>query len=391
MTVGTADTADFSPSALREAAARKAGSDDFGSDSYTTALAPLLHSIEHEMQLNARGRAEVWQRIVDALANRLVVVAWEKANRGLAEAPIQAPIFILGLPRTGSSILHETLAAAPGMRTPLIWEVRDYSLVHEVEDAHADARIQEIEAAIARKNAAVPGYAAIHYETPHIPMECVALTVLDLVTPQFSTLAWAPTYRRFMLSHDARETYRWHRRALRFLQARTPGMRWVLKAPMHSLYTAALIATYPDAILLQTHREPVNVVGSFASLCATLRKGWSDDVRPAGQAPDDAAYAAELVMRAVRFRAANPAENGRFHDVAFKSFMTDPEATLTGIYAHCGLPFSEAARGAMLGYLDGRPQTKYGTHSYSLEQFGLTREGLDDLFVDYIAAHGASL
>lgn len=385
------DAPDFNEKAVLDAAARKAGSDDFGSDSYRTALAPLLHSVEHEMQLNARGRGEVWNRVVDALTNRAVLVAWEKANPALAAAPVEAPVVILGLPRTGSSILHETLASAPGMRTPLIWEVKDYSLVHEVQDAHADARIQEIEAAIARKNEAVPGYAAIHYENPHIPMECVALTVLDLVTPQFSTLAWAPTYRRFMLSHDARETYHWHRRAVRFLQARTPGRRWVLKAPMHSLYTAALIEAYPDAVLLQTHREPVNVVGSFASLCATLRKGWSDEVHPEQQAPDDAAYAAELVMRAVRFRREHPSEQGRFHDVAFNRFMTEPEATLAAIYAHCGLPFTAAARDAMLGYLDGRPRTKHGTHRYSLDQFGLTPEALERLFADYVAASGAYL
>jgi len=377
---------DFLPAALREDAVRKAGADDFSSDSYMAALEPLLHSIEHEMRLNERGRSEIRERIVDALANRLTVVAWEKANPEQATAPIEAPIIILGLPRTGSSILHETLAAAPGMRTPLIWEVRDYSLVHEVTDASSDPRMEAIEAAIARKNAAAPDYAAMHYENPHIPMECVALTMIDLVSTQYSTIAWAPTYRRFLLSHDARETYAWHRRALRFLQVRTPGKRWVLKAPMHSLFIAALIETYPDAILLQTHREPIKVVGSFCSLCATLRRAWSDDVRPEEQAPQDAAYAAELVRRAVQFRRNHPQEQARFHDVAFKRFMAEQEATLSEIFVHCGMPFTDAARDAMLDYLEARPRNKHGTHSYTLEQFGLSPEKLEPLFRDYVAA-----
>ncbi len=246
----------FDSEDLLKAAAAKAGHDDFGSDSYRAALEPLLHSIRYEMQLSDKGRGEMRTRIVDALANRLTLVAWEKAHPALAKGAVDVPIIILGLPRTGSSILLETLAAAPAMRTPLIWEVRDFSLVHDVQDAHDDARIQQIEAAIARKNEAVPGYAAIHYENPHIPMECVALTIVDLVSTQFSTIAWAPTYRAFLLGHDMRETYRWHRRALRFLQARAPGKRWVLKAPMHSLYIETLLETYPDAVLLQEAGAP---------------------------------------------------------------------------------------------------------------------------------------
>jgi hypothetical protein len=382
---------EFDSEDLLKAAAAKAGHDDFGSDSYRAALEPLLHSIRHEMQLSDKGRGEMRTRIVDALANRLTLVAWEKAHPALAKAAVDAPIIILGLPRTGSSILHETLAAAPAMRTPLIWEVRDFSLVHDVQDAHDDARIQQIEAAIARKNEAVPGYAAIHYENPHIPMECVALTIVDLVSTQYSTIAWAPTYRAFLLGHDMRETYRWHRRALRFLQARAPGKRWVLKAPMHSLYIEALLETYPDAMLLQTHRDPVKVVGSFCSLCATIRRGWSDREPSADDAAQDAAYAAELVGRSVRFRQSHPELDACFHDVAFKRFMAEPEATLAAIYAHCSLPFTADAAEATLGYLDGRPRNKHGTHEYRLDQFGLTPEAINALFADYKARFGALL
>lgn len=382
---------DFAIEALRRAAIEKAGHDDFGSDSYLAAFDPLLHSINHEMQLNERGRGEIRSRIVDALANRLILVAWEKANPALAAKPIDAPVMILGLPRTGSSILHETLAAAPGMRTPLIWEVRDFSLVHSAADARADARMEEIEAAIARKNEAVPGYAAIHYENPYIPMECVALTIVDLVTTQFSTIAWAPTYRAFLLSFDMRETYRWHRRALRFLQAREPGKRWVLKAPMHSLFVEALLETYPDAVLLQTHREPIKVVGSFCSLCATLRRGWSDRERAEIDAAHDAAYAAELVRRAVDYRRANPEQEPRFHDVAFRRFMDRPEATLEAIFAHCGMDFSPQARAATLGYLESRPRDKHGAHSYDLAHFGLTEQAVGALFADYVERYATCL
>lgn len=380
---------DFSPERLCDAAARKAGHDDFGSESYMAALGPLLHSIEHEMALNERGRAELHKRIVNALANRLILVAWEKAHPALAAAPIEAPVVILGLPRTGSSILHETLAAAPDLRTPLIWQVQDFALVHSVGDAASDARIAAVEDEIARKNAAIPDYAAMHFENPFIPMECVALTLVDLVSTQFSTIAWAPTYRAFLLESDMAETYRWHRRALRFLQARKePGARWVLKAPMHSLYLAALLDCYPDAVLLQTHRDPQKVVGSFCNLCATLRRAWSEGQDEASHAQADLSYAATLVSRAVDFRHAHPELGHRFHDVAFKRFMAEPDATLGAIFAHCGMDDTPEARAAMLGYLEARPRDKHGTHSYDPAQYGLTPDMIDTRFAGYAAACG---
>jgi len=374
----------FTPDALLDAAARKAGADDFGSDSYHPGLEALLFAVDHEAELNEKGRAEMWGRIVAALANRATVVAWEKANPELAAARIAPPLVILGLPRTGSSILHETLAAAPGMRTPLIWEIRDFSLVHKVSDARSDDRIQAIEADIARKNAAAPGYAAIHYEDAHIPMECLALTILDMVSTQFPTIAWTPTYRKFLLSHDARETYRWHKRALRFLQAGRPTAQWVLKAPMHSVFIAALFATYPDARVLQTHRDPLKVIGSQCSLNATLRRAWSDRTDVAGQAAADAAYTAAAIQRAVDYRRDHPEIDARIHDVPFKDFMADQEGTLAGIFENCGLVLTDAAREAMLGYLRNRPREKFGRHDYSLEAFGLTPQGLAPLFADYV-------
>jgi hypothetical protein len=374
----------FTKDAICEAAERKAGCSDYGSESYAPGLEALLYSIEHEAALNERGRAEMFGRIAAALANRLTVVAWEKANPELADAPIAAPLVILGLPRTGSSILHETLAAAPGMRTPLIWEVRDFALAHAVTDARTDDRIQAIEADIARKNEAAPGYAAIHYEDAHIPMECLALTILDLVSTQFPTIAWTPTYRRFLLSHDGRETYRWHRRALRYLQASRPEAQWVLKAPMHSVFIAALIEIYPDAKVLQTHRNPLKVIGSQCSLNATLRRAWSDRTDTAGQAAADAAYTAAAIQRAVDYRRANPDIDAIIYDVAFKDFIADQEGTLAHIYEHVGLPFTDEARDAMIGYLNGRPREKHGRHNYALEDFGLTDAGLAPLFADYV-------
>jgi hypothetical protein len=382
---------ELTPDALRAAAQAKAGHDDYGSDSYLAALEPLLYSLEHEAELNAVGHQELGGRIVAALANRLTVVAWEKANPARAAAPINAPLFILGLGRTGSSILHETLAAAPGMRTPLIWQVRDYALAQQVTDTRTDPRIQQIDAAIARKNQLVEGYAAIHYEDAHIPMECVALTILDLVSVQFATVAWAPTYRRFLTTTDARSAYAWHRRALRYLQAHTPDGRWVLKAPMHSLYIDALMEAYPDARLVQTHRDPTTVIASLCSLYATLRRPFSSRAEVAGDAAADAGYTAEGIRRAVRYRRAHTDIDARICDVAFSDFIGDQMTALARIFARSGMAFTVEARDAMAAYLANRPREKHGTHQYSLAQFGLTAEALAPLFAEYTQAYGRYL
>lgn len=381
----------FTPDALRAAAVAKSGHDDFGSDSYEAALGPLLQSIEHEAELNALGRQEVWNRIVAALANRLTVVAWEKANPEAARAPIVAPIVVLGLGRTGSSIMHETLAAAPSMRTPLVWQVRDYALAGQVDDARADARVGAIDADIARKNRIVEGYQAIHHEDAFVPMECVALSILDLVSVQFATIAWMPTYREHLARHDARGTYAWHKRALRYLQAHGPAGRWVLKAPMHSLYIQALTEAYPDALMVQTHREPAEVIGSMCSLYQTLRRPWSSREDVAGQAAADTAYTAEGVRRAVRFRQDHPEMEARIVDVAFRDFMADQAGTLRRIHDRLGLNLTDEALAAMLGYLENRPREKYGRHRYTLEQFGLSRAGIEPLFAEYRARFGQYL
>ncbi|MEL7453482.1 MAG: sulfotransferase, partial [Pseudomonadota bacterium] len=213
----------FTVQAVTDAAIRTAGDRDFGSDSYLAALAPLLHSLEHEAQLNQLGRIVLKGQIVSALASRLTVVAWEKANPELAAAPVTTPLIIVGMPRTGTTILYETLAAAPHLRAPLTWECRDYALAHEITDPQSDPRIEKLGRAMSRMDRLMPGFSAIHYFDPFIPTECVGLTILDLCSEQFPALAWAPTYRDFLLSSDFKSAYSWHKRGLRYSQAGWPG------------------------------------------------------------------------------------------------------------------------------------------------------------------------
>jgi len=365
-------------------AERMAGHTDYDGESYMTALEPLLWALENQAQLNQLGRMVMRGMIVSALANRLTVVAWEKANPEAAAAPVPAPFIIVGMPRTGTTILYETLVADPNLRAPLTWECRDYALAHSINDPINDPGIIKLGKNMARMDRMMPGFSAIHYFDPFIPTECVGLTILDLCSEQFPALAWIPHYRdEFLLKSDFRSAYGWHKRALRYFQATTPGAQWALKTPLHSAYLKSLLETFPDACLIHTHRDPMKVIASVSSLCQTGRSGWSDHVDPPPQADHDARYIAEITHRATAFRKSHPEHEARFVDVAFNKFMSDPLAEIDRIHAHFSRPLSEASRAAMSAYYKNRPRNKYGTHTYSLEKYGLSETVHGPLFAEY--------
>lgn len=369
---------------IKSEAERKSGLSDYDSDSYMAALEPLIWGLQHEARLNQLGRIVLRGMIVSALASRLAVVAWEKANPEAARAPIKAPLIIVGMPRTGTTILYEMLAADPRLRAPLTWECRDYKLAHEITDAQNDPRIAKLGKNMARMDRLMPGFSAMHYFDPFIPTECVGLTILDLCSEQFPALAWLPSYRsKFLLKSDFESAYDWHRRGLRYFQATTPKAQWVLKTPMHSAYLEALLKTYPDACLVHTHRDPMQVIASVSSLCYTGRSGWSDQNDKAKYADHDAHYIAEITRRSTLFRKENPELSDRFIDVAFKDFMSDPMVQIDRIHAHFNRPLPASSKNAMQQYLENRPRNKYGVHRYTLDEFGLSKTNHNPLFTAY--------
>ena len=374
----------LSIASVKADAEKQTGLSDYDGDSYMAALEPLLWGLEHEANLNQLGRMVMRGMIVSALASRLTVVDWEKSHPEAARANIKAPLIVFGMPRTGTTILYETLAADPRLRAPLTWECRDYALAHAITDPHNDKRITKFGKNMARMDRLMPGFSAIHYFDPFIPTECVGLTILDMASEQFPALAWLPSYRNeFLLKSDFKSAYNWHRRALRYFQATTPEKQWVLKTPLHSAYLGSLLEAYPDACLIHTHREPMQVIASVSSLCHTGRSGWSDHVDTIKYADHDARYIAEITRLATAFRASNPHHKDRFLDIAFKDFITQPKSVLENIHAHFNRDLPETSLSAMLTYLENRPRHKYGVHKYTLEDYGLSETEHGPLFAAY--------
>ncbi|MEO1406605.1 MAG: sulfotransferase, partial [Pseudomonadota bacterium] len=332
----------FTPDSIRRSAEKISGYSDYGSNSYAPGLAILCHALEHEADLNQMGRIVLHRQLSNALAGRLTVVAWEKAFPKQAEARIKTPLFVIGLPRTGTTILYETLAADPALRAPLTWECRDFALAHAAAaDPEGDPRVKKLGRQMEQIDRLMPGFTAIHKFGPFIPTECIGLMLLDMASEQFGSLAWLPSYRDFLLNNDFSSVYEWHKRGLRYLQATQPNKTWMLKSPLHTGYLDALLKTYPDARLIQTHRDPMRVIASVANLYRVSRGGWSDaEYDLPERAKSDAAYYAEFVRRATQFRKDHPEHADRFIDIAFERFMSDPMKVIEDIHTHFERPLT---------------------------------------------------
>jgi hypothetical protein len=356
---------------LRTAQARTGLSDFFG-DEFREPLARLVDSLQREARLTPVGRVLARQDILVALENRLKMADWFGRYPEIGAQPLRRPLFITGLPRSGTSILHELLAQDPAHRVPLSWEVR-YCCPPPDEAAHRDdPRIRKAQRDLTLWHALVPAYKTMHEMGGRIPCECGDITMNTFLGDRFMALHQVPGYAAWANAQDMRPVYAFHRRMLQLLQWRMPRERWVLKAPAHMNWLPALLAVYPDACIVQTHRDPLQVMGSVASLLSAILWMRSDDVDPAIIAASfgGEAFAAQL-EGAMRFRDSPAADARRFFDVRYHDLMSDPWGTISGVYRHFDLELTPQARSRMERYLAQKPKGKFGRHEYSFAELGL--------------------
>jgi hypothetical protein len=349
-----------------ERAIAQTGFDDFGGDSWRVGLEQLLGAIGAEAELNDIGQAVVETEIVTDLSNRLGIVAERAARPEIAAGPVAPPIVIVGQGRTGTTILYDLLAQDPATRVPLTWEVASPCPPPETATFETDPRIAENEATSAMVDLIIPGFRAMHPMGPQLAQECVSITASDFRSMIFPVQYRIPSYTRWLLDDaDMASAYRWHRQFLQHLQSRHPADRWVIKSPGHIWCLAALLAEYPDALLVQTHRDPLRIIASLSSLVATLRSLSSD----AGTLPEAAAEFADAIIegldRSVTARLDGTIPDGRIIDVQFDAFMADPFATIRAVYERLDLEFTAVAEARMREFLASHPQDRYGKHTYT--------------------------
>lgn len=377
--------ADLSLTGLRRSAEEDTGLEDWGSLSFVEPLKLYLESVEESASFHAQGQHILRRSLLRLLGNRLRMQRDFSEHPEIAEAEIPRPLYILGLPRTGTTLLHNLLACDPSARSIRLWEGLFPSPPQPGAPRQSDPRIAMATEWAAAINQLAPDLARAHALNPTGPEECLWLIEHTFVDFIHELRAHVPAYSEWMEAHESAEAvYEEYRRMLQLLAWQHQGQHWVFKAPRHLMGLPGLLKVFPEARIVQTHRDPIEVMPSLCSLCEIDRKIFASD-------PDRKAIG-DLWMRrlgggmqtAMSTREADP-ETERYVDVYYKELVADPIGVVRGIYEKHGYPYSDAFEEAMQGWLDGNRQHKHGVHRYVLEDYGLSPNRVNEVFADYRA------
>jgi len=364
------------------AARAQTGLSDYGDPAILDGLQRLLTGYAGEARFTERGSQMAHADLVTAMAIRMKVEGWLAERPELLERPIEKPLFVFGLPRTGTTLLINLLHSDPARRSFLRWEAYDPVPPPRPEELHAGPRYQTMQDKSEMAAKYMPEIVAIHYEDADSPTECQFLMTPSFCSQVYESQADVPSYRQWLMHEaDYGPAFRFHKRFLQLLQAEAPG-RWTLKNPWHPLFLDTLTEVYPDAQLVMTHRDPADVVGSICSLIKHVRRIYSDDVDLKGIGESFMDTFQIMIDRARAYKAKHGSD--AILDVQYASMMRDPLGTVRTIYDHFDEELTPAAQAAMDAYMAGNQQGKHGKHSYALEEYGLSRDIVHERFRDYI-------
>jgi Sulfotransferase family len=361
-------------------ACENTGLADFGDAAALEGLERLVKASNEEARLSAVG-AQRWEAsIVSTLSNRLRIVDYLKRHPELLERPIERPMFVFGLPRTGTTLTINLLSADPNRRCFLRWEALNSVPPAKAGELHSDPRCEAEQQRLAVAIRHAPQIAAIHYEDADSPSECQYAMALSFCAQIFESNVHIPSYRNWFLQADYLPAFRFQKRLLQLLQAENGG-RWTLKNPWHPLFLDSLTTIYPDAQLVMTHRDPVEVVGSACSLIRHVRPMFSNTVDLREIADQMIDTFDHMIVRQDAFRDKHGETS--IYDIQYADQLRDPIGQMRKLYAHFGERFTLEAEAAMIKLLAEQPQGRHGRHSYSLEEFGLSEAGVRNHFRDY--------
>jgi len=378
----------FDANELENEACAATGLSDFGSPYYREGLERIVEALNTEADLNDMGRIIQHATISNALIQRLKIEDTYRRHPEIDQQVVGGPVFVIGLPRTGTTALSQLVAADPQFRSLRMWESQAPTPPPEAATQHADPRIAQAEAGLKMLDDMFPLMKTLYNSEPTAPTECQDLMGMSFRTFHFDGAVRAPGYLAWLMGCDMRETYAFHRQVLKLLQWHCPPVLWHLKTPVHMFALDALVEAYPNAKFLWSHRDPAKVMASVCSLIRYVR-GWSSDRHdPRELGAEQVDSWVEGVRRAMDFR--NRAGNDRFADVSFAALQTDPVHTLRTSYESLGLNFTDATLNSVKQWAEGHKPGSRGAHDYDLADYGLTPEGVRERFADYLAAYDAT-
>ena len=373
---------------LGEAALRSSGLSDLGEGPFEEPLALFLDSAETEGDLNDLGRLIARERALLHTVNRLNYVEDRKRNPGIADEKIVAPVFIIGFPRTGSTILHDILAQDPDTRSPLTWETMFPSPPPQADTFDTDPRIAMCAAILPDPETESEHdrqFRAMHPMGATLTQECVTMMGESMCTPLFHNQFRVPSYEDWVDNDaDFAHVYAFHERQLQHLQWGNSRDRWVLKTGAHMWGLEHLLRTYPDARIVFTHRDPVKSVTSYASLTCHVRSVGSDSVDRAEVARDWNGRLQHAIEHTMAVRDSGDYPDATFYDMYFQDFVTDQFDVVSDIYAALGLPMTDQAATRMQAYIADNPKNKHGLHLYTPDEYGIDPAQVRRDFAPYI-------
>lgn len=372
----------LTPDALEASAVEQTGLSDFGDGGHREGLERLTDSLRREAELTPIGEAIITAQLTSLLTSRLGIEDTYRLHPEIADEQIEGPLFVVGLPRTGTTALSQLLSADPQVRFLRMWESGSPVPPPDAATQYTDPRIAKAEASTAVMYDMFPRMRQLYNAEATAASECQDLMGMSFRTFHFDGSAHVPTYTSWVLESDMASTYAYHRRVAQLLQWHCPPNLWHFKTPVHLFSLDDVIATYPNAKFLWSHRDPAAVLGSVCDLVHYIRSWTSDrdDSRELG-ATSVAAWT-EAVRRAMDFRQRLGDE--RFADISFSDLQTDQVGALHDAHDHLGIPFTPETEAAVRNWADTHPPGKFGQHSFDLEQFGLTESAVRASFAQYI-------
>ncbi len=372
---------------LLEEASVRTGLEDFGDKDFREPMRLLLQSLDQEANLHAVGRGLMRERIVGLLVNRLRTEDYFHRHPEIEEEEIRAPLFIAALPRTGTTMLHRFIASDPRMYAVLWYECRQPAPLPDSEQTKKkDPRIVQAEKEVRLMLETYPGLDAIHPMDPVGPDEDIMLKEHAFCSGMPESMADVPTYNDWELHADHTPAYQYLKRLLCFLQwqKKQTGQqreRWVLKAPEHLGHVDTILKVFPDAVILQSHRDPLQTIPSISSM---IYSAWCAYTEHPDKHRVGAVWSGrfrDFLHRSMELRKSLPAES--FLDLHYRETLQDPFQAVQRVYTHIGMDLTEDARQKMTEWREANQREARETHHYTLEEYGFSEEGIKSSFSAY--------
>ena len=352
---------------------------DLGEDDYKEPLSILIDSLSNEASLNTLGKLALRFQIVNHLRIRSRIYKFISNNN--LQRPAR-PIFVIGLPRSGTTSLFKLLSEDQNHRSPLVWEMfYPFPLVTRMSRQYK-RRLKKTDLLMYIERKLMPSLDSIHPIHSTDPEECLLITAFSLRSLIYSYMARIPRYEDFLRNCDFTPTYLWHSRFIQVLESQKRPQRWLFKDPSHIGHLSEILAIYPDACFIQIHRDPAESIPSICSLSLKTRSPFSRDIDKDEIGQRTLQFWEDALKKGMNKRA--EISSDQFFDLSFKDFIDEPIKQIESIYSHFGFDLDKQTKNNMISSIQQASKEDTGTHVYSLAEFGLSEKSVQDTLSKYL-------